>query len=217
MARFGAYRTTPGMALFSSAFDAGISHASSSKAVASPKPVKPHKRKRPPAEQGSGEKDDQLRATQANLERLMDQVAKGEVKNRKDGTEVMGLPGKSKKKKGRETGITQNRPPKQDLKKLGLDQLYRSTPATLNSSNPRASNLGKQSEPRRRLNEPGNIKDSASTGKQDDWTSRPTPAELLSPLSISASDLRMDDGSKVEGLTDLQRGMKSKLEAARFR
>jgi ribosomal RNA-processing protein 8 len=194
------------MSLFPSAFDTSKPLPFAGAPFYGTSVNNPGKRKRPTT---GGQRDDQLRSTQANLEKLMSRVEKGGLKSKREGREAMGLGsgaggGKSQKKDkkgvvaeragvhyGKERDARHGAGPKEGTKRKREEQ---------NVSFPK----GGQSKGFK----PAKVASSSKTG-------RPAPAELSLPHTISPA--KTSGASDDKSLTDLQKGMKVKLEGARFR
>ena len=166
------------MSLFPSAFDIASAGPSSTVFTALPT-AKPNKRKRPSL--AKGERDHQLRATQANLEKLMNKVEKGAVREKGHGSDAMGLPSQTKTKKKKKTDGHPNET-RDPIKK----EKSREPRVTHQRPNPKDKNKSASAK-------------------------APLP-----PQNIRAADPDLAEGGE-EGLTDMQKGMKVKLEGARFR
>jgi hypothetical protein len=238
------------MSLFASAFDTGLPAGSSSKPYDTPASTKAAKRKRP----STGSKDDQLRTTHMNLEKLMSKVEKQGALPA-EGREAMGQKSKPKKarvvkepevvytkkggkfsKPGNDQGWGGERKPRDldDPKALraslgagvgrerGPREIKGKGPAKRDDQRPAKQHKpdtpkGKQdgdrfSKPAARS---GESPARPATAGPAAGNSRPAPAELPLPHSIPASELSKPEGD--EQLTDLQKGMRAKLEGARFR
>lgn len=165
------------MSLFASSFESGVTAGPSSAILPPGGGNKSNKRKRPSLNASEGNKEEQLRATQKNLERLMSRVEKGDVKP-----------------KEKKTHQTMNFP------KLTDKQLKKALSANRPQPPPPAQTK-KQKQVAQVKPHPAVEKEKEKKAKQHKTT--PAKVEL--------------DPEEVEGLTDLQKGMKSKLEGARFR
>lgn len=179
------------MSLFTSAFDNGSSGPSFRPLGGSP--AGGNKRKRP----STGGKEDQLKATQANLAKLMARVEDGVAdKGSKQGLGEMPKKRKGKKGKKSQDSDSDDEPaPKRQAppaKKKAKGTKWTDENASGSGANsvavtPSARFTGAK----------------AARGK-------PEPFDLPMPKV----EKKKDEG---EGLTDMQRGMKTKLEGARFR
>ncbi|WWC96167.1 hypothetical protein V866_003034 [Kwoniella sp. B9012] len=181
------------MSLFPSAFEGSAAEPSTSLTSAFAKPAKNNnKRKRPST--GGHHDESLLKSTQANLEKLMSKLEKGDVKE-KVGTESMG--GSSKKKKGdahvelKKGSKVEETPKGKDRSQVpqhqftpGLSKKEKSTPKN-------------QQQPKKRIKE------------------KSGPVELPIPTVSSSSEGKIKVGG--ENLTDMQKNMQAKLEGARFR
>lgn len=209
------------MSLFASAFDSGASAGSSSRALPYIDSAKPAKRKRPSSKGEAG--DHQLRATQANLERLISKVEKGVVRDKKDGKEAMGLEGSAKKPKKRRKEM--KLPPSLSTPKLeSLRDTSKNHEVTGKGNGsqlgrPEHGRKGRKGEKTRPVT--NGVKatlEPVKPGKHAEPTPKPAPAELPLPHKIASSTMKIQEGPKgEEGLTDMQKKMQAKLEEARFR
>jgi len=186
--------------------------------------AKPDKRKRPSIEKGPGEKDDQLRATQANLERLLSKVEKGDVKPKREGAEATGVSAEARKgKRNKRVGFKEDAI-QEGKKAKGILALPNTEPRRTNMGLTKAGmgdGLVPQDEKKAwrevRANEKAQRKAKAKEiGIEVAVTSNPAPARLPPKRLIPASP-RPENGAEEESLTEMQKGMKAKLEAARFR
>jgi ribosomal RNA-processing protein 8 len=176
------------MSLFASAF--GSPAAASSRPTASPAGGK--KRKRP-----STGKDEQLRATQVNLAKLMEKVDAGLPD--KGGKEQIGG-GLGKKGKGKKKAEEEDEPaPKKAKGKKGKNEPK--GPKTKWAESGDASGSGANNVA---------VAPSARFAGAKAARGKPEPFDLPMPVVPKAE-------KKDDGLTDMQRGMKTKLEGARFR
>ncbi|BEJ17133.1 hypothetical protein CspHIS471_0605340 [Cutaneotrichosporon sp. HIS471] len=173
------------MSLFASAFGSPGAAASIGSAAAG------KKRKRP-----SSGKDDQLRATQANLTKLMERVDAGLPE--KGGKEEIGA-GLGKKGKNTKKVLTEE-PALKKAKGKGKGKKD-TAPKTKWAETDDASGSG--------ANNVVVAPSSRFTGAKA-ARGKPEPFELPMPAMPKAE-------KKDDGLTDMQRGMKTKLEGARFR
>lgn len=198
------------MSLFPSAFDGPSSSRTSTIAV-------PNAGKRKRASLG---KDDQLRATQANLAKLMDKVERGDVKE-KSGTENLGHVQKKKKEaKGEGKGYSEavkkgkgSAAPKGNERKPASEQ--KSKPAQRDTPKPRAKAQPKETpkaKPKPKANDTPKKSPKANEpkakGRPSPSNSKPAPFQLPTPVVETVDD---------SDLTDMQRQMRTKLEGARFR
>ncbi|WWD04935.1 hypothetical protein V865_003006 [Kwoniella europaea PYCC6329] len=181
------------MSLFPSVFEGSAAGPSKSLTSAFAKPSKNNnKRKRPSL--GGHHDESLLKSTQANLEKLMSKLEKGDIKE-KIGTESMG--GSSKKKKGnahvelKKGSKVVETPKGKDRSQIPQNQ---STPG---SSKKEKSTPKNQQQPNKKSKE-----------KSD-------PVELPIPPVSSSSEGKIKVGG--ENLTDMQKNMQAKLEGARFR
>ncbi|KAK4685385.1 hypothetical protein P7C73_g4766, partial [Tremellales sp. Uapishka_1] len=176
------------MSLFSSAFNAGASASST------PSSSKPQKRKRPASLGGPGPsgKNDQVRSTQVNLEKLLGKIGKHKV----EGREEMGFIGGKKNKKADK--YPSSKGPQMHPDRQVQTSNVKSTSEAAPSKKPR------KEEP----------ESSSSKVNSHSISNRPAPAELPLPHPIPSSELTSDGN---EALTDLQKGMRAKLDGARFR
>ena len=185
----------PSMSLFTSAFETGLNTGPSSSYLANQPKIKSHKRKRPTSHADSS-KDDQIRATQRNLEKLMGKVERGDVGSQKDGSEMMGVQIQKKKRKtaradkGKENGQRHG---------LGKDGLQ--------SGKKQKSKHNEIQQPVKHPAQKHSNKSQGGSGKQKDI--QQTIASVPPPTT--------SDSTVEEGLTFMQKGMRAKLEGARFR
>jgi ribosomal RNA-processing protein 8 len=192
------------MSLFASAFDTGA--GPSSTPIAAPNLGKAHKDGKNKKKRTSLPNHD-LRATEANLAKLMKKVEAGDIKSKREGGESMGLggegpAGRGKKGQGKANGAghsieadVEPTPAAQpDGKKRKRDSL-----GGVNAS-PHATTPNAKSETPVKLKK----------------GEKPPPAELPLPHAIPKKDLH-SEAVKDEKLTDMQRSMQAKLEGARFR
>lgn len=179
------------MSLFPSAFETGAS-SSRSGPIAVPGAGK---RKR----SSLGKSDDQLRATEANLAKLMEKVERGEVRE-KSGNEGIGHVQKKKKGKGSQP---ESQPVQKQKGKGKVD--VQNDKGKKNKDMPK-STPGKKP--------PKDTKDPKPSPKsqpkpQTKGKNKPAPVELPAPVT---QPVESD-----EPMTDMQRQMRTKLEGARFR
>ena len=186
------------MSLFASAFESSGTAGPSAAISQSFGGKTKHKRKRP--SQGGDAKDDQLRATQVNLARLMQSVengdvgAKGAMKNkRRDSTGGEDQKGHIKGKtndKGKAKAATQedSRPVKKQ--KGGAKSQQHTTE-------------GKQDKQRK-------------AGEKSKGDDKPQTKRKAVEIPLPPSPV-VKDKSDTKGMTNMQRDMKAKLEGARFR
>lgn len=194
------------MSLFASAFDTGAGPSNiSSTALGKPHKDGKQKKKRPSTGGGGGGQVD-LRATEANLAKLMKKVEAGEVKGKHEGGENMGGSGKkSKKRKGDQDGGRQGQVEQTACEQEGGNKKRKQ----VNGSTVIPAPSPMKSKP---TTTPKANKDGKSIGKGE----KPAPAELPLPHSIPKSQLH-SDAVVDEKLTDMQKSMQAKLEGARFR
>ena len=154
-------------------------------------PKKDKKRKRPSEPVSPARDDGKLRAMQKNLERVISGGAaiKSAVK---EGREEMGSSGKKQKKRQSE----------EHLRALPKHKESPSRPAPSKVQREQSSKKELQHVPKKASSET----ESRFSG------SKPSPAELPMPHTIHPDS---HDGE--EGLTKMQKGMKAKLDGARFR
>lgn len=191
------------MALFSSAFEssagAGPSFTPPSKGASG------QKRKRTSlGPDGNVNKDGQLRSTQANLQKLMKGLegeTKTKTKTPRDGGESMGSIKMKKKPKQVDHDRYEEDSPARPANAKGKKPMK-------NQSKPHDSPAGSKEKAPKQDKDVGK-KARTSTGGSG---SKVEPAELSLPHNI-----RPHESSETEGLTKMQRDMKSKLEGARFR
>lgn len=200
------------MSLFASAFDSPAGPSTST--LSSVNLGKPHKDgknknkrsslpgsaagpkqgKRP---QPNGQHD--IRATEANLAKLMKKVEAGEVKGKREGGESMGG-SRGKKGKGGDHSANQ-----------GQGEGERPLPGGGGKKRKRDPIVSGQAQESPKRAAPPTA--GAAKVKKGD---KPAPAELPLPHTIPKSDLHVES-VKDEKLTDMQRSMQAKLEGARFR
>ncbi|WVF69244.1 hypothetical protein IAT40_004020 [Kwoniella sp. CBS 6097] len=250
------------MSLFPSAFDTGsVAAAGPSKGFSksSSKPnansssnnnSKSNKRKRPSnagdasAGRSNVNQDDLIKSTQANLEKLMSKIEKGDFKEKgSEGRESMGGGsgggggggGGVKKAKKNGDGAASSRQerereggssntPKSMEKKENINQSKSkgkgdlSAPSPAKASTPNAKN---DKQPKGKSNVNNNTKTSTPTltkgGKfHTDAAQAFEPFEIPIP-SLPSGKGKVSVGGDVDGMTDMQRNMQAKLEGARFR
>ena len=203
------------MSLFASAFDptpgAGPSTSYASKSLSSTP-----RRKR----SATGGDVDRLKATQANLEKLMRGVEKGDAlqrRERSDGREEMGHPASGKKRKQQNGEVLRPHVHSKGAKVVKGD--YKSHPVKAQSAKVHQES---QALPRRpnghtKASDKGKfpVKQGQPLKPTIQAKNRTPPAKLPVPHSRSTSEVtqRLEE----KGLTEMQKGMKSKLEGARFR
>ena len=209
------------MSLFPSAFHTNLNAGPSTKLPLNVAVSKPHKRKRPSANNGVGERDDQLRATQKNLERLMRRVDQGGVNNDIERKLAMGSLGKvGATKKRKQEGLGKRINPHDGMNLRQESKIGSRSPGTTTKvQGIRGAKKDRKVLPgtgRERLREELNTAKSASSGLGSSPPSKPAPARLAAPRVTTTSNLNRSEGSE-DGLTDMQKGMKAKLEGARFR
>nr|XP_019045566.1 hypothetical protein I302_05956 [Kwoniella bestiolae CBS 10118]OCF24496.1 hypothetical protein I302_05956 [Kwoniella bestiolae CBS 10118] len=179
------------MSLFPSSFEGSTAGPSTSLTSAFSKPSKNNNNKRKRPSTGGHHDANLLKSTQANLEKLMNKLEKGDVKE-KVGSESMG--GSSKKKRGNHAVEIQKgkvETPKGKEKNQNKD---RPTPALSKNEKPTPKN--------------------EKTPKQKN-KAKNVPIELpILPMS-SSTEGKIKVGG--ENLTDMQKNMQAKLEGARFR
>lgn len=195
------------MSLFASSFESGTTAGPSSLLGQGGGGSKNNnKRKRPSNAAAPANSDDQLRAAQKNLEKLMKAVETGgpvgkPPKEPKYGSDEMGLPAKKQKqqkqqqKDGKRHDDRSAAPGATKKRNLGkrerLEALAKASPST--------SAQMKQQDP---ASVPLSKKEKKKAKQAVEIPLPPSPAVK---------------GEDAAGLTSLQKGMKSKLEGARFR
>jgi ribosomal RNA-processing protein 8 len=190
------------MSLFASSFD-DTKQAGPSKAAANV-PTKPPKRKRPST---GSVNEDQLKGMQRNLERLMGKVEKGNVMAQPDGKEAMGM--YEGKKKGKQPSHRQEEPRRERVQERNDTKRQKPNAPQSPAAKPSKSrgSASNKSTPNTKTEQRKEEITPRKSGK-------PEPAELPMPHVITPkSGATEDEGN----LTSLQKGMKSKLEGARFR
>ncbi|WWC70827.1 uncharacterized protein I206_104779 [Kwoniella pini CBS 10737] len=183
------------MSLFPSSFEGSAAGPSKSITTAfSNKSTKNNNNKRKRPSVGAHHDEGLLKSTQANLEKLMNKLEKGEL-TEKAGTENMGLSSKKKKAKSNNHEL-----PKA---KAGVD-----TPN-------KQHNRMKESTPNLNKNNKNKLTPKkAENSPQERKKDKSKPVEL--PIqTIPTSEGKLKVGG--EGLTDMQSKMQAKLEGARFR
>lgn len=169
-----------------------------------------------------GDKDDQVRATQVNLAKLMDKVDKGDFKEKdKSGRENLGQMGKKQRrdapKGGKEKGgagkqggkfASNESKPKTDDKKIDKPKPVEATP-------PPKAKKAKPGAAERKAKAAASGKPQQSKPSASASGSRPAPVEL--DLPAEKKEKAPTSASADPSLTDMQRRMQSKLEGARFR
>ncbi|OCF72872.1 hypothetical protein I204_06101 [Kwoniella mangroviensis CBS 8886] len=181
------------MSLFPSAFEGSAAGPSTSLTSAFAKPSKNNnKRKRPST--GGHHDESLLKSTQANLEKLMSKLEKGDVKE-KLGTESMG--GSSKKKKGNAHVESKKGSKVVDTPKGKEKSHIVQRQSTPGSSKKEKSTPNPQQQPKNKSKE------------------KSGPVELPIPPVSSSPEGKIKVGG--ENLTDMQKNMQAKLEGARFR
>lgn len=185
------------MSLFASAFESGITAGPSTAYHASQSGKNSHKRKRPSGAGDSKGNDDQLHSAQKNLERLMKNIDDGpSVKkaNKKEGREGMGVMPPKKKNKGRAERLQAKE------KALGV---------------PLNKQLHPKSEQKERSGSERLMdgRETAQTTPRGKKEKKQKPHAVEIPLPPSPAVKEEDTA----GLTSMQKGMRSKLEGARFR
>ncbi|OCF54846.1 hypothetical protein L486_07501 [Kwoniella mangroviensis CBS 10435] len=181
------------MSLFPSAFEGSAAGPSTSLTSAFAKPSKNNnKRKRPST--GGHHDESLLKSTQANLEKLMSKLEKGDVKE-KLGTESMG--GSSKKKKGNAHVESKKGSKVVDTPKGKEKSHIVQRQSTPGSSKKEKSTPKPQQQPKNKSKE------------------KSGPVELPIPPVSSSPEGKIKVGG--ENLTDMQKNMQAKLEGARFR
>lgn len=199
------------MSLFASAFDTA---GSFSRQIVHSSPEKPHKRKRPNSQKGNIDRSTQLQATQANLEKLMSKVEKGNARGTREGKEAMGVPGKMKREKQRDRAIVT---PKNDSRPEFVKKAKRNLPTATAQIKQDTLKPAVVSSSKGQTPVQADMRGSSGTkGEKLGRTSRPAPAELPLPHSIPTKHFTSSTPDE-EGLTDMQKRMKAKLEGARFR
>ncbi|WVR06289.1 hypothetical protein IAU60_003319 [Kwoniella sp. DSM 27419] len=206
------------MSLFPSAFDTGAS-SGPSKGLGNAFGGSSHKRKRPSTGAQAKPVDEQkIKATQANLEKLMSKIENGGLKEKGEGRERMGVsagPGPSKK-----------------AKKQAQPQQERSQAAT-----PNAKGKGKESFPPKGFKQAQSPASTPKGDKKDRFKKKegrsasrpetpssafkdkpkPGPAQLPLPTFSELADGHAITVGGKDNLTDMQQKMQAKLEGARFR
>jgi ribosomal RNA-processing protein 8 len=200
------------MSLFTSAFASSTAGPSYSSVTSVSNGAKGNKRKRPSSGNGNGNDEELRRQAQANLEKLMKKVDTGKAISKKDGNEPMGVMSKKPKKNGRDSlgGLEGNGTPSGKSKSKSGTTPQKSSSSTPNgkkSNKPVAEDAAPPTSSSKVNKYPAGSTPSSS---------KLAPAELPLPHSFHANDLSESNESE-EGLTKLQKGMKAKLEGARFR
>lgn len=188
------------MSLFSSSFETAGAGPSFTAGTPNKNGTKGNKRKRP-----SGNEEDLRKQAQVNLEKLMKKVEGGKSLARNEGSEPMGVLGKKTKKKMREsdTGSRHENSPG-----------FARSPAASSSSVSAGKKAKKQLGSHAQNGDTPSKSPAVELGSNS--KSKPQPAELPLPHSISSNELS-ESVDEEEGMTKLQKGMKAKLEGARFR
>ena len=211
------------MSLFHSAFDSVPMAGPSSRLSSFSGVSKNHKRKRLVSIRDEVQKDDHIRATQRNLQRLMSNIDKGLVKGNADGSEVMGLktkPGKKKRKieRGKKERLEKTDHPSlspvprinneiHQTFKTAVKSIRDITRGELTEPLGRTQPLQERTQKRQRPSSTKVVDDETVTSKPEP-AQLPLPHTLHNPHPVSNAE---------EGLTSMQKNMKAKLEGARFR
>ena len=192
------------MSLFTSAFETGTTAGpSSSLSQTGGGGKNNNKRKRPSNAGATPNSDEQLRAAQKNLEKLMKAVETGgsvgkAAKEEKYGRDEMGLPAKKQKQKdGKRHDDRSSVPPVSPAKKRNPGKKERL--GALAKASPNSHSAGRQE-----------ASGSLPLSKKEKKKAKQA-VEVPLPPSPAVK------GEDAAGLTSLQKGMKSKLEGARFR
>jgi len=185
------------MSLFASAFESGNTAGPSTLFPTSHSGKTAQKRKRP---SGAGDENDgQLRSAQQNLERLMKNIDGGDggkSLNAKEGREGMGMQPKKKKNKGKAERLQAKE------KELGVSLKQNKEP-----KRPKEQRMAEQAMKSPR----GRDQASGTPNGKKEKKSKAHAVEIPVPASPAVKE------EETSGLTSLQKGMKSKLEGARFR
>lgn len=185
------------MSLFASAFETGVTAGPSTSFAASQSGKNKNKRKRPShGGANAASSDDQLRAAQKNLEKLMKSIDSSDVGRKeieKVGRESMGL--QSKKQKAKEKGATPERK------------------GVTNAQSPLSKKQKKGGEGVKGKAEGRPTKSEEISTPQSKKEKEKKKKVVEIPLPPSPAVKEEDTA----GLTSMQKGMKAKLEGARFR
>ncbi|WRT67716.1 uncharacterized protein IL334_004688 [Kwoniella shivajii] len=181
------------MSLFPSSFES--SSAGPSNSTLSSKHSKNTKRKRPST--GAHHDEQLLKSTQANLEKLMSRLDKGDLKE-KAGTENMGVSGKKRKANNERNQERFDTPKGEKKNRAGS-----------------AHNSAKKDMPTPRMDKQSPKKSKKNNDNQHPKSNKKAPVELPLP-TLAKSEGKINVGGE-GNLTDLQKNMQSKLEGARFR
>lgn len=217
------------MSLFPSAFDTAASTSfTASPSQSGPSQPKSQKRKRPSSGGlgSGGAKNDQLRSTQANLEKLMSRVEKGQVGAKAEGREEMGLGAGKGKKQKKNQGAERRAERVEDRSAHGgrpghghgrdghgREEMKGRKPFE-GTQRPRQDH-GKETRPKAQTQVGA---PSSSVQPAHSKAGKPAPAELPLPHAISpGKGKKAVDSEDSAGLTDMQKNMRTKLEGARFR
>lgn len=149
----------------------------------------------------------------------MSKVEKGVISGKNDGKEPMGLPAAMKKKKQRkEVDLQREEVGTKPERDAGHRPTANGGRIRKKASSRQAYKTGSESEPQALQTQNPEAKSAASKGTSPySATSRPAPAELLLPHTIAGSKAEPRGGVDEDGMTHMQKGMKAKLEGARFR
>jgi ribosomal RNA-processing protein 8 len=198
------------MSLFSSSFEGSSSAGPSLQSKSNTSGG--GKRKRPSLRDGG--KDGQIRSTTANLQKLMKKVEGGNVASPKPRGGNVKVPKRGNGEGGEAIGVI----PKKKARKSFGDEEEEDTPRKFKFE-PKTIGKGKKSEDspagkKSKTDKPSKDKEETPKKQNQKSGSKIEPAELQLPHTIRADH----EGSKEdEGLTKMQKGMKAKLEGARFR
>ncbi|KAK8858525.1 hypothetical protein IAR55_002752 [Kwoniella newhampshirensis] len=199
------------MSLFPSAFDSSLPGPSKAISTTSLPGSKSHKRKRPSTSH-DGKDDQLLRSTQANLERLMSKIEKGNLKEKDEGREGMGAGlSKKAKKKARQNEDREMEGGIGDTPRSkgrdGARSHDTQNPASAFKETPKSKDQKEQKKD----------KESKAVIRQSGSKKKLEPVELPFPTTTLVSPKGAVKVGGEGNLTEMQAKMQAKLEGARFR
>ena len=215
------------MSLFSSTFEKTVESGPSSKPLHS-HPPGPHKRKRPSARRDDSGGAVKMESVQANLSKLMKRVSKGEARAGREallGKDTLRLPLPHPAKKTRPKGTQQAGLQHRGLRRQSQAQTSDDAATTMSQSGQakgvqpqRAKSEGKTSL---RIPEKGTLAPAKTKKTKSKHDSGLIAKSELAPARLSSLNMPIANfpphESSDEGMTAMQKGMKAKLEGARFR
>lgn len=194
------------MSLFASSFETGITAGPSTSLGQAGSGKKNNKRKRPSNTAGPANNDDQLRAAQKNLEKLMKAVEGGGLddKPKRDG-------GHSSVKKPKQSATPQKQSMTPDKRSKQPQSSGKANPGKKErqKSDAGLSSTSKKGE--------SMLQATSTQGENGTPMSKKEKKKAKHAVEIPVPPSPAVKDEDAAGLTSMQKGMKSKLEGARFR